>query len=30
MVPLHEIERLIQDTGLRPARRNTKYELLPN
>jgi cyclic dehypoxanthinyl futalosine synthase len=28
MVPLHEIERLIQDAGFRPARRNTRYELL--
>jgi cyclic dehypoxanthinyl futalosine synthase len=30
MVPLAEIERLITDAGLRPARRNTRYELLPN
>jgi cyclic dehypoxanthinyl futalosine synthase len=30
MVPLAEIERLIRDAGLRPARRNTRYELLPN
>jgi cyclic dehypoxanthinyl futalosine synthase len=29
MVPLHEIERLIKDAGFTPARRNTKYELLP-
>jgi cyclic dehypoxanthinyl futalosine synthase len=28
MVPLHEIERLIKDAGLCPARRNTKYEIL--
>ncbi len=28
MVPLTEIERLIKDAGLRPARRNTRYELL--
>jgi len=28
MVPLPEIERLIRDAGLRPARRNTKYEIL--
>ena len=28
MVPLHEIERLITDAGFRPARRNTKYEIL--
>lgn len=28
MVPLAEIGRLIQDAGFRPARRNTKYELL--
>jgi len=29
MVPLPEIERLITDAGFVPARRNTKYELLP-
>ncbi len=29
MVPLAEIERLIRDAGFRPARRNTRYELLP-
>jgi cyclic dehypoxanthinyl futalosine synthase len=29
MVPLAEIERLIRDAGFVPARRNTKYELLP-
>ena len=29
MVPLPEIERLITDAGFTPARRNTKYELLP-
>ena len=29
MVPLVEIERLIRDAGFTPARRNTKYELLP-
>ncbi len=29
MVPLAEIERLIRDAGLTPARRNTKYDLLP-
>lgn len=29
MVPLPEIERLIRDAGFTPARRNTKYELLP-
>jgi cyclic dehypoxanthinyl futalosine synthase len=29
MVPLAEIERLIKDAGFTPARRNTKYELLP-
>ena len=28
MVPLAEIERLIRDAGLCPARRNTKYEIL--
>jgi len=28
MVPLAEIERLIQDAGLRPARRDTRYEIL--
>jgi len=28
MVPLHEIERLIRDAGLTPARRNTRYEIL--
>jgi cyclic dehypoxanthinyl futalosine synthase len=28
MVPLDEIERLIRDAGLRPARRNTRYQLL--
>ena len=28
MLPLAEIERLIQDAGFRPARRNTKYEIL--
>jgi cyclic dehypoxanthinyl futalosine synthase len=28
MVPLAEIERLIRDAGFRPARRNTKYEIL--
>jgi len=28
MVPLAEIERLIKDAGFRPARRNTKYEIL--
>jgi len=28
MVPLHEIERLITDAGFRPARRNTRYEIL--
>jgi cyclic dehypoxanthinyl futalosine synthase len=28
MLPLHEIERLIRDAGLRPARRNTRYEIL--
>jgi len=28
MVPLPEIERLIRDAGFRPARRNTKYEIL--
>lgn len=28
MVPLPEIERLIKDAGLRPARRNTRYEIL--
>ena len=30
MVPLPEIERLIRDAGFRPARRNTRYELLPS
>jgi cyclic dehypoxanthinyl futalosine synthase len=30
MVPLAEIERLIQDAGLRPARRSTRYEILTN
>jgi cyclic dehypoxanthinyl futalosine synthase len=30
MVPLPEIERLIKDAGFIPARRNTKYELLPD
>jgi cyclic dehypoxanthinyl futalosine synthase len=29
MIPLPEIERLIKDAGFTPARRNTKYELLP-
>lgn len=29
MVPIGEIERLIRDAGFLPARRNTKYELLP-
>lgn len=29
MIPLQEIERLITDAGFVPARRNTKYELLP-
>ncbi len=29
LVPLPEIERLIRDAGFRPARRNTRYELLP-
>jgi cyclic dehypoxanthinyl futalosine synthase len=29
MLPLAEIERLIRDAGLTPARRNTRYELLP-
>lgn len=28
MVPLAEIERLIKDAGFRPARRNTRYEIL--
>ncbi|HTU00485.1 MAG TPA: cyclic dehypoxanthinyl futalosine synthase [Candidatus Sulfotelmatobacter sp.] len=28
MLPLAEIERLIRDAGFRPARRNTKYEIL--
>ena len=28
MVPLAEIERLIKDAGLTPARRNTRYEIL--
>jgi cyclic dehypoxanthinyl futalosine synthase len=28
MVPLAEIERLIRDAGLTPARRNTRYEIL--
>ncbi|HSB67931.1 MAG TPA: cyclic dehypoxanthinyl futalosine synthase [Candidatus Methylomirabilis sp.] len=28
MVPLAEIERLIKDAGLIPARRNTRYEIL--
>jgi len=28
MVPLAEIERLIRDAGFRPARRNTRYEIL--
>jgi len=28
MIPLAEIERLIRDAGLRPARRNTRYEIL--
>jgi len=28
MLPLPEIERLIRDAGLRPARRNTRYEIL--
>jgi cyclic dehypoxanthinyl futalosine synthase len=28
MVPLTEIERLILDAGFRPARRNTRYEIL--
>jgi cyclic dehypoxanthinyl futalosine synthase len=28
MLPLQEIDRLIRDTGLRPARRNTRYEVL--
>ena len=28
MLPLHEIERLIRDAGLRPSRRNTRYEIL--
>ncbi len=28
MVPLPEIERLIRDAGFRPARRNTRYEIL--
>jgi 2-iminoacetate synthase ThiH len=30
MLPLHEIERLIRDAGFRPARRNTRYEILPS
>ena len=30
MVPLSEIERLIKDAGFRPARRNTRYEVLEN
>ena len=29
MLPLHEIERLIKDAGFHPARRNTRYEILP-
>jgi 2-iminoacetate synthase ThiH len=28
MLPLAEIERLICDAGFRPARRNTRYEIL--
>ena len=28
MIPLAEIERLIRDAGFRPARRNTRYEIL--
>ncbi len=30
MLPLAEIERLIRDAGFHPARRNTRYEILPN
>jgi cyclic dehypoxanthinyl futalosine synthase len=30
MLPLAEIERLIRDAGLRPTRRNTRYEILTN
>ncbi|MBI4736416.1 MAG: dehypoxanthine futalosine cyclase, partial [candidate division NC10 bacterium] len=28
MLPLHEIERLIEDAGFHPARRHTRYEIL--